>query len=94
MVAKRVISILGALFWGALSWVGVSLYSGIETQGVAGYPNSSQLLLYICFPAAMVLINTCLAFLSNRTPTVLFTTVSIMQFTAIPLFIALSGGGL
>jgi hypothetical protein len=91
---KRVVSIIGALFWGALSWFGAVLYSGIAPQGVAGYPNSSQLLFYICVPAAMVLINAYLAFRSERMPTFLFMAVSIAQFAAIPVFIVFSGGGI
>ena len=83
------LSAIGALLWCALLYLGYKLC----TPQVAADLNSPQARGYIVFPATMVLLSACLAFVANKVPKLLFCVLLVIQFVMMFVLIMLSGGG-
>jgi len=86
-MTRRLVAILGALFWGASVLSGVSVISGVARQAVPGYPNVGQVRYYIWFPATMFSLNVCLAFFAQRTPTPFFALIWLIQLALVLPFL-------
>ena len=94
LVAKRSkLPIFATVCWLAMWAIGMSVYSGIKTRNVVGFPNSGQLGLYVLIPAGMAVFNILLLALSPKLPRALVIALVLIQ--ALPLFIVfmLFGGG-
>jgi len=94
-VQKRsAVSIMGAILWGALLYLGVTVIANAFRQGVAGHPNTGQLRFYVFFPEAMTLLSAFFAMFVTRMPKPLVTIVLIVQVALIPLYLFLYTGGI
>ncbi len=94
-VTKRGCALVSVVFfWSALLLIGRSLYSGIKSQDIVGFPNSGQLKLYILFPAIMVIWNILLLAFSKKLPRVVMVSVVMVQIIPALVVFLLFGGGL
>lgn len=94
MSKRRAVSVLIGLLWSGLLWVGIKLYNGVLGQGVIGYPNTSQLIMYVIFPTSMVLLSACLSIFGHRIPKGVFVGVSLAQLVLMPMSIFVGSGGI
>lgn len=51
---NNILTIVAAVPWIALTLLGRIMISGVEAQGLPGYPNSGQIGYYFLFPLAVV----------------------------------------
>jgi len=93
-VSCRIVA-LGLLcaFWAVILFIGVTLYSGIVQQHVAGYPNAAQFRTYIAIPAGFLISNIAVAFIRNI-PAVVVGIFLALQIISFFLLFVISGGGI
>lgn len=90
----RVFLLVAALLWAYLSVIGVSGYCDIIDQGVPGYPNNSQIYLYIILPIAMFLLAVTGIYFYNSTKykSIIGFSAFIFVISSFP-YILIAGGG-
>jgi len=94
MLARRsVLSILAFVFWGALLSLGVTVLANAFRHVVGEYPNNGQLRFYVIFPETMTLVSACIITVANKLPKVWYFVISLIQFSAIPLYLFFYTGG-
>lgn len=80
------------LVWSFALYIGVGLYRGVLEQGIAGYPNSQQLIHFIILPAGMFLL-TIGSIIARLDGARLFTVISV-EIIAILWLLLVYGGGI
>lgn len=93
MAKRQWAAAVGALLWGSLLCLGVSLYLGAASQGIEGLPNRGQLILYIGIPAAMVMAGLLLILVGARIPFWVFASAFVAFIAAFLPVLVLFGGG-
>jgi len=94
-VKKRsALAILNWLFWGAMLYLGVTVYASGVRQVVPGYPSTGQLRFYILFPLAMVFFGGFVTIFATKLSRSSFVFLSIIQLALIPLYLFFFTGGM
>ena len=47
--------VFDCVLWGGLSWIGTMLIRGVTDQHVPGYPNQTQIFVYVTLPNVIVI---------------------------------------
>jgi uncharacterized membrane protein YhdT len=93
MFAKTLL-LVNVAIWSLLAISGVSGYLGIVKQGVSGYPNSSQMVLYLIIPICMTLLSTLLiVFYKSIGEKFILGSLSLLFLVTVLPYIIIARGG-
>lgn len=90
----RALLALSLLVWALLAASGVSGYLSIRQQGVAGFPNNAQTILYLVIPIAVAAgCALLLAFYARISPRLLISLWTAIALLSILPYLVISRGG-
>jgi len=94
MKIATIILMITTAIWLSLAMIGLSLVSNVASQGVSGYPNSSQIIYYIVVPCTMF-VSSILSIVFNYKleNKLLFIFPSLLLIISIPIYLIYFVGG-
>ena len=93
-LAPLILTVINAVVWGGLSWMGRGGIAYIESQHAPGYPNLGQIQFYLAFPLLMLSVALVPAVLLSQTKWSVFGSLwSVLTLLAVIPYLFYYGGG-
>ena len=93
---SNLLMVFDCVLWGGLSWIGTMLIRGVTDQHVPGYPNQTQIFVYVTLPnviVIMLILITLFGNLNSNSPE-LIRTASVLSLIFFPIYIIIFSGGI